>query len=129
MAPKQLHNLVQNRDMLAHLAKCSQNSRNKILHNGEKPLIEAICQIVHNVLEGNIPINEKTKHQLSKYRQSLRTLTDKNSLKKKKKILVQNGGFLPLLLSAVLPFLPTIISSVAEVTSKLVSNSNQDTQQ
>jgi hypothetical protein len=46
------------------------------------------------MLSGNIELSPTQKTALLKYRHTMRKLVEKSSLKNKKKILVQNGGFL-----------------------------------
>ena len=85
--------------------------RKAILVHADKGLINAICEIVYNVLRNNINISESDKAKLIKHRKFLRELCEKSSLKEKKKILIQKGGFLQFLIPAVIGGLAQIISS------------------
>ena len=100
-----------NKDILCVLGKCKQNIRKGIINNADKELINTICQCVYNLLKGNIELTNQEKDLLLKYKQPLRKLIKKSSIKNKKKILIQQGGFLNILIPAVITGLSSIISS------------------
>ena len=84
--------------------------RNAFLKSCKKHTIYAICEICRNVSRGNLPISNIRKKQLHKYKTHIRNLSKKSlTLKKRKEILNQKGGFLPsLLIPAV-----TILAQIA----------------
>jgi hypothetical protein len=86
------------------LKKASPKLRKAILKSAPDELIKAITEIAYNILNGNHRIGKKYKDNLKKYKSQLRKLSQQsNSLRAKRKILVQSGGsFLPYLLSTVL---------------------------
>jgi hypothetical protein len=129
MVHEQIKNLHDQTLFLTKLSKCKNCKRLSLLKNADKEQIDAICQIVYNLLEGRLPITEKLKLKLSDFRHSLRKITKVSNLKTKKKILVQNGGFLQFLLPAILPLLPSLISAAATVTSSLISKKQEDSTQ
>jgi hypothetical protein len=103
-------------DQLEILKVLSQGRYNKdILKNADKKLISALCEIVYNVLENNINISESDLTKLSKYKKYLRKLVQRNSIKEKRKILVQKGGFLQIIL-------PAVISGIASIVSGFISD-------
>ena len=84
--------------------------RKAIILNGGKQLVNSICECVLNVLNGNVKLSECVKRKLRKHKNVLRKVVDKRvPLSGKKKAIVQRGGFLLPLLSAVLPALATLI--------------------
>ena len=84
--------------------------RKAIILNGDKQLVNSICECVLNVLNGNVELSSCVKRKLRKHKNVLRKVVDKRvSLSGKKKAIVQRGGFLLPLLSAVLPALATLI--------------------
>lgn len=104
MAPRvKTHSAV-----LQVLQSAKPNLRKAILEAADKPIIFAICEIVDNLLLGNIPLTLAQKKRLRSYRRILRQLAQKGEgWQTKKKHLVQHGGaFLPFLLSAVASLLP-----------------------
>lgn len=89
--------------MLHVLKNCKPCTRKNIIVTGSGELIKTLCEICMNVLNGNAKISKTYKNRLRKYKNTIRQLAKpKSSLSSKRKILVQKGGFLPVILSAVL---------------------------
>lgn len=101
--------------LLKQLSKCKKILRKNILKFADEELVLSICECVLNTLNGNIKLDHKIIKKLEKYKKHLRNLADVNlSLKKKKKILIQQGGFLNLLLPAALTVLTTLLQTSRE---------------
>lgn len=65
--------------------------------------VNVICECIYNILKGKLPLDEKEKKHLSKYKHILRKLIRKGKNKIRKNIIVQKGGaFLPIILGAVI---------------------------
>ena len=102
--------------MVLALGKTPVAFRKKILKEAPKELINCVAECSHNVLKGNVPLSPAQKRKLRPKRQQLRLLADKKvSIQKKKKVLNQQGGFLPLLALA-----PSLAPVVGNVLSELV---------
>jgi hypothetical protein len=100
MPPKRLQNNITYIDVLA---KAKPNQRKAILMTADKELILSICECVLNVLNGNIPLKIHELEKLKKYKSHLRKLASDNiHVKHKRDILVQKGGFLPVVLAPIL---------------------------
>lgn len=115
-----MENIQSQFDLIKVLAK--PKYRKAILLHADKKLINAVCEIVYNVLKNNINISDKEKAQLVKNRHFLRKLCEKSSFSHKKKILVQKGGFLQYLIPAVIGGIAQIISSVISKPSEPEKN-------
>jgi hypothetical protein len=101
-APK-LRRIKQNREYLALLANCSPNVRKFFLKHCHTNIIKAILEIVVNTLKGNANIGAKVCTKLKKYKKTLRDLcSSQRSLSAKRSVLVQKGGFLSVLLPALI---------------------------
>jgi hypothetical protein len=84
--------------------------RKGIISNCDKGLVNDICECILNALKGNIKLTTCSKHKLKKYKTVLRTLIDKSRpLSTKKRLIIQKGGFLLPLLTAVLTTLASLI--------------------
>ena len=83
--------------------KCS-----RIIDEGGMELVHCICDCVHNILQGNIPVNEEEKERLGIHKELLRKLMNKKTSDKKRKKLVQEGGFLGSLI-------PTLVGLVGKL--------------
>ena len=67
---------------------------NRIIDDGGMELVHCICDCVHNILQGNIPVTDEEKERLKRHRHCLRELVKKKTSDKKRKLLIQEGGFL-----------------------------------
>jgi hypothetical protein len=80
--------------------------RKSLLENGNKVLIQALCECVLNILLGNVNIDDEQKDKLRKHKNLLRNISKKGDSWKEKKKILQKGG------SLILPLLFPIISSI-----------------
>lgn len=77
--------------------------RKLILKSSDSELIKTLCEICQNTVCGNVKISKKYVNQLKKFKKVLRKIVvPKLSLKTKRNILIQKGGFLPIILTALL---------------------------
>lgn len=77
--------------------------RKAVFENANNGLVTTINEIILNTLNGNSPVNKKTKEKLKKYKKEMRCLIcPKKSVKSKRKLLIQKGGFIPALLASLL---------------------------
>lgn len=99
--------IKQNKFYLLLLADCkSKKFKKTLLENCSNDALKAILEIVLNVMKGNVELGEKIRRKLKKYKKSLRKLIcPQLSLKSKRKVLIQSGGFLNILL-------PTLIGGI-----------------
>jgi hypothetical protein len=114
-----IKNLDKQKDMLCLLSKCKPAMRKAILSKDDKNLVAAICQTIHNMLEGNLSINNNDFKNLKKYKKTFRKLIEKSKLRNKKEILIQKGGFLQFLI-------PAVISGITSIMSSYISNKISD---
>ncbi|CAF1108807.1 unnamed protein product [Brachionus calyciflorus] len=117
--------ISQNFDYLKILAKCDKKMINSILNGANKDLIHSLCECIYNILKGNVELTERNKTQLIKHKNSLRKLLTKNSIKEKKKIPIQKGGFLQILLPSVISGLATILDDQNSVDEEVRSVKNE----
>lgn len=97
---------------LAVLAKAKPAERKKVLKNANGDLIKAICECLLNVCRGNVHLPARCLNRLKRHKSTWRKLIDKkHPLKKKKKLLIQKGGFLPAFLLPVLASLGSALVS------------------
>lgn len=95
--------LERNLDFLKLLTKVKPKQRQAIIKTSDRDLVLCLCECVLNLLEGNLKITPSQLEKLKRYKNPLRTLVDnKTSIKEKRNILEQRGGFLPILLAPIL---------------------------
>lgn len=100
---KNLKQLKANKPTLLVLKNADINLRKAMLKNVDNNVIKSIIEIVLNTLRGNHKLTSRTKSELEKYKKELRCIScPKRSLSSKRKVLVQKGGFLPILISSLL---------------------------
>lgn len=106
-----MNNVRQHYPLLSMLASATPQQRIAILKTASSRQINSICEVCKNVLAGNVPVNIK---KLKKYKKCIRALATKStSLNHRKKILInQNGGFLPLILPLILPGVISLIGGI-----------------
>jgi hypothetical protein len=74
-------------------------------------LYKAIKEIALNIVNKNIPLTNKDKKKLKKYKKDIYLLSkQKFKSKRKQKVLQQTGGFLPILI----PLVATILGQIYE---------------
>ena len=98
------------RDFLSLIAKAKNpKKRNQLIDYADNEEILAICECIYNVLQNNIPIEDKDYKKLKKFKTTLRSLIRKTSMKKRKNTLKQHGGFLNVLIPAALSVLSGLL--------------------
>lgn len=102
---------------ILYVLKNSNSKLRKVILREVKPeVIKALCEICINTLNGNIKIPVKCKNFLKKYKRTLRGIAiTKANLPLKRKLLIQRGGFLPVLLGTLLS---GIVGQIIEKTIK-----------
>ena len=92
--------------MVMAMMQATPQTRKKRVKDSPSEVIRCVSECCHNVLKGNVHLSSAQKKKLYQSRQHLRRLASKSiSVKKKKQILNQKGGFLSLLAPALLPLL------------------------
>ena len=80
-----------------------------ILKGASPDLIKALSECSLNVLKGHVHLTRDQKRRLCKYKQTLRLLAKKSTSVKRRKQLLQKGGFIGALLKPVLGVLGGIL--------------------
>jgi hypothetical protein len=110
-----MERLTKNFDTLKVLSCCNKHKRNKILKDADNELILSICECIVNTLNGNVKFPPKIFNKLKKNKYIIRKINkSRNNLKKTKKILIQQGGFLQYLLPAAVTLLTGIIERLSK---------------
>ncbi len=98
--------------LLKVIQGASPKLRKTLLENLNKETLRCLCDCCHNILSGNIPLNPSQRKQLFRHRSTLRKLGTKGlSLRSKKRILVQKGGFVSALLTPLLGVAATLLAA------------------
>ena len=116
MGEKQWHSCPidkKHADILRALRHFNVRERTAFFRAADEKLIRCICECIFNVLCGNVSLQPEHKADLKKYACILRKLVQKKkgkrNLARKRRLIVQKGGFLPTLL---IPILSTVLSQL-----------------
>lgn len=108
------------RDFLNLLAESKTPKKRKLLADwANKNDIDALSEISLNTLKGNVKLSPQMYKKLKRYKTALRTLASKKaSLKKRKSVVKQQGGFLPMLIPAALSVMSSIVPEIIKSVKK-----------
>lgn len=103
--------LKNNLELFKVLVKLKPNNRKVILKYVTDDVITCLCELVDNVLKGNVELKPRHRRMLIKYKRVLREIAKKSKpMNQKRKIFVQKGGLLGTLLTLGTALIPTIIN-------------------
>jgi hypothetical protein len=97
---------------LIRLKRLSVQDRKKFFETCSRDCVSKVCECIKNVLNANLKIKPSHLRKLSRHKRTLRTLALKKTSLTKRKKLLQRGGFLSLLLPAVIPALASLIGGL-----------------
>ena len=101
--------------MLLALASAKPKVRTLILKSLDEGTIHVLSQLAANIVHGNIPLSTRDRRKIRKFKRVISFLQDKYTPSTvKRDALIQQGGFLPLLL-------PIVSSIAGALISKAVS--------
>lgn len=101
-----MERLVKHKTFINKMGKKKDNV--KIIKTCKNDELKLFCELCHNILRGTVPLSKDKLRKLKNIRNAVRRLSQKKvSFKKKRKILVQRGGFVASLL---IPLLTTVAS-------------------
>ena len=100
---KELDELVKEKDL---------TKRAQLVKKLEDCVINAISEIAKNCLSGNIPLSKEDFDKLTKYHNILRKISQKSPVKKRKKLVLQSGGFIDTLIPSALCFITSVIKTL-----------------
>ncbi|PVD35100.1 hypothetical protein C0Q70_06381 [Pomacea canaliculata] len=83
----------------------------EVLKGASPDLIKAISECSLNVLKGHVHLTPAQKKRLCKYKEDLRLLARRNTSVKRRKQILQKGGFLSFLLKPILGALGGLVGS------------------
>ena len=105
--------IKQNSDFLRATTSAHAEQCKALLNSAKTSQLDAICEILLNILRGVIPIKEDIFKKATRYRRVLRQLVTKCAKKKgRKELMVKYFGILQKLLSAALPVIGIILSGL-----------------
>ena len=122
MAPKARATTMEDKKLLLRmLYKATPKLRRALLADLPTEIVHLLSECALNILKGTVTLKKAHKEKLRKHRDNLHKLAKpKTSLKKKKEI-IQTGGFLPGLLAGIVPsLLPIAAPLVGEIVKSII---------
>lgn len=96
---------------LKRLNRMSRVDRKRYIKVCRNSIVHCICECVKNLLKGHLPLKPRHLKILARHKQTLRKLALKKTSLKKRKQILQKGGFLPVLLKPLLLGLGALASN------------------
>ena len=97
---------------LVYLQKARPCIRKHLITKADRSLVECLCECADNILRGNVPLTKPQKEKLARNKAGLRALTKKSVSLKKKKAILQKGGFLGSLLAPIASVVAPLLSTL-----------------
>ena len=105
--------------ILKRINRLGEKARRKLVQKCNRQLLDCFSECSRNVLKGNVPLKDSEVKKLRREKRNLKALSlRKTSLKKKRKIL-QKGGFIGALLPPVLSVLGSLLAGVVGNAARL----------
>ena len=91
----------------------TRRQRQHLLEAGGDPLVKCLQECCHNVLRGAVKLSAPTRRRLKRHARHIREVANpRGSLRRKKQLLVQRGGFLPALLVPIISAVTGLVSGL-----------------
>ena len=113
MAPKAT-TMDDKKALLQMLHKASPKLRKALLADLPPEVVRLLSECALNILKGTVTLKKRQKDRLRRHRDKLRALAKNSTPLKKKKAIIQTGGFLPGLLASIVPaLLPPLVQTIS----------------
>ena len=90
-----------------------------MIKTADPDMINCLSECAHNILKGNVPLRIGQKQRLARHKKDLRLLSKRSTAIKRKKKILQKGGFLGGLLA---PLVTSVLPAVAQGVGGLINS-------
>ena len=94
--------------MLKRIRKLGERAKREYVRKCDKEFIDCVSECAKNVIKGNVPLTDRQKTTLRRKRNDIRALSLKKTSLRKKRQILQKGGFLTALLAPVMSILGSL---------------------
>lgn len=98
--------------ILKRINKLGDRAKRQYVKKCNKEFVDCVSECAKNVLRGNVPLTTNQKAKLRRNQKNLRSLAIKRTSLKKRRQILQKGGFLAALLPPVLSLLGGALTGV-----------------
>lgn len=106
--------LRQHANDLVYLQKARPCIQKHLIEKANRDLIECLCECADNILKGNVELTRLQKDKLKRNKTGLRELAKRSVGLKKKKAILQKGGFLGSLLAPIASVVGPLLSGLIQ---------------
>lgn len=104
--------ILRNKRFLQYYAVADKSRRRNLLKGASKDEIDSLCEATLNVVKQNVDIPVSTKEEICKHKRTIcKVLKQKGNTTSRKRLLIQKGGFLPIIINTILPLLASALFS------------------
>jgi len=97
--------------ILKRIARMRDKARRAYLKNCDKSIIACFSECAQNILKNNVPLKKRQFDALKRQKKNVRALANKStSLRRKRRIVQQRGGFLSALLVPAITALGSLLA-------------------
>lgn len=96
--------------VLKPVYKLRRNKQKQFIESCDNSTLHCICECAKNVLKGNVRLTPSQLNNLKKHKNAIRQLSLKNTSLKKKRHLLQRGGFLSALIGPAIGLLTSLFT-------------------
>lgn len=94
-----MERVQRNSHLITSYQKLNNKQRNAIREHLDQDQVKFICECCDNLVSGNFAADARLKRKLAPYKNKIRKLSGKGTIKRKK-VLLQKGSFFPVLLGS-----------------------------
>ena len=95
--------------MLKRIRKMDEREKGVFVRKCNKEFLDCVSECAKNVIKGHVPLTDRQKTNLRRRRNDPRALSIKKTSLRKKRRILQKGGFLTALLPPVLSILGSLL--------------------
>jgi len=99
--------------VLKRINKIGDKARWQYVKKCNKQFIDCVSECAKNVLRGNVPLTKQQSTKLRRNKNNLRALSVKKTSLRKKRQIIQKGGFLRAIITPILSHLGGLIGNAA----------------
>lgn len=107
MTPKRLN---RNLTLLDLLTKAPKAQREALINTATNDQLQCICDCATNILNENIPLTDNQFKKLKRFQKHIRYIANSDDNIDNKRLVIQKGGFLPILLTPILSAAASILA-------------------
>jgi len=99
--------------VLKRINKIGDKGRRQYVKKCNKQFIDCVSECAKNVFRGNVPLTKQHSTKLRRNKNNLRALSVKKTSLRKKRQIIQKGGFLRAIITPILSLLGGLIGNAA----------------